>query len=104
LEVRQHVPQKEVLVGKTPTIIPITDLRQDAAKVLRRVRDSKEPVFITQRGRAAAVLLSAEAYDKAERDREILRLLARGEKEIAAGEGLELDAVLAEADALLGED
>jgi prevent-host-death family protein len=91
-------------MAKVPSIVPITDLRQDAASVLRRVRDSREPVFITQRGRAAAVIMSAEAYEKGERDREILRLLARGEKEIAAGEGHDLDDVLAEADALLRED
>lgn len=88
---------------KVPTIIPITDLRQDAATVLRRVRESREPVVITQRGRAAAIMMSAEAYERAEHDRELLRLLARGEKEIAAGKGHGLDAVLAEADALLGE-
>jgi prevent-host-death family protein len=90
-------------MSKVPQIIPITDLRQDAATVLRRVRDSKEPVVITQRGRAAAVMMSAEAYERAEHDRELLRLLARGEKEIAAGKGHSLDAVLAEADALLAE-
>jgi len=88
---------------KVPTIIPITDLRQDAATVLRQVRESKEPVVITQRGRAAAVMMSAEAYARAEQERELLRLLARGEKEIAAGKGYGLDAVLAEADALLAE-
>ena len=90
-------------MGKVPTIIPITDLRQDAATVLRRVRNSNEPVVITQRGRAAAVIMSAEAYERSEHDRELLRLLARGEKEIAAGKGYSLDAVLAEADALLAE-
>ena len=91
-------------MGKVPCIIPITDLRQDAASVLRHVKEAKEPVFITQRGRAAAVMLSAEAYERGERDRELLRLLARGEKEIAAGKGYDLDAVLAEADAVLRED
>ena len=88
-------------MGRVPNIIPVTDLRQDAASVLRRVRDSKEPFFITQRGRAAAVMVSAEVYERAEHDRELLRLLARGEKEIAAGKGVGLAAVLAEADALL---
>jgi len=47
--------------------------------------------------------MSAEAYERSERDRELLRLLARGEKEIAARTGHSLDAVLAEADALLAE-
>ena len=90
-------------MAKVPTIIPITDLRQGAATVLRQVRESKEPVVITQRGRAAAIMMSAEAYERSERDRELLRLLARGEKEIAARKGHSLDAVLAEADALLAE-
>ena len=60
--------------------------------------------MITQRGRAAAVLLSVEAYERSERDRELLRLLARGEKEIETAEGYDLDSVLAEADALLAEE
>jgi len=91
-------------MAKVPNIIPVTDLRQDAASVLRRVRASKHPVVITQRGRAAAVLLSTEAYERAEHDLQLLRLLARGDKEIAAGKGFDLDAILADADALLAED
>jgi len=90
-------------MGKLMDIIPISDLRQDAAKVLKQVKDSREPVVITQRGRAAAVMLSVEAFEQAERDRELLRLLAKGEKEIEAGEGYDLDNVLAEADALLAD-
>ena len=91
-------------MGKVPNIIPITDLRQDAAGVVKRVRASKEPVFITQRGRTAAVLVSSESYEKSEHDLELLRLLAQGDKEIAAGKGYDLDAVLAELDSLLAED
>ena len=91
-------------MGKLLNIIPVSDLRQDAAKVLKRVKDSREPVVITQRGRAAAVMLSVEAFEQSERDRELLRLLAKGEREIEAGEGHDLDSVLAEADALLSEE
>lgn len=87
---------------KVPEIIPVTDLRQDAAAALKRVRASKQPLVITQRGRAAAVMLSVEAYEKAEHERQLLQLLARGEKEIAVGRGYDLDEVLNEADALLG--
>jgi prevent-host-death family protein len=91
-------------MGKLLNIIPVSDLRQDAAKVLKRVKDSREPVVITQRGRAAAVMLSVEAFEQSERDRELLRLLAKGDREIEAGEGHDLDSVLAEADALLAEE
>ncbi len=89
---------------RMPEIIPVTDLRQNAAGALRRVRASKQPVVITQRGRAAAIMLSVEAYERAEHERRILMLLARGEQEIAAGEGYLLEAVLREADALLSDE
>ena len=85
-------------MGKLLNILPVSDLRQHTAEILKKLRDNNEPVIITQRGRAAAVMISVEAYEKAEHDKEILRLLARGEKEIEAGEGHDLDTVLAEAD------
>ena len=91
-------------MAKIPTMIPVSDLRQDAARVLRDVNESAEPLFITQRGRATAVLMSLDAYQRAESERELLSTLARGEKEIAAGGGHKLAEVLAEAEALLAED
>jgi len=89
---------------KVPEVIPITDLRQDAAEVLKRLRKGKEPIVISQRGRAAAVLLSIEEYERARQEREILELLAQGDKEIAMGAGHELQDVMAEADPILAED
>lgn len=86
---------------KIPSIVPITDLRQGATALVKRVSTSREPVFITQRGRASAVMVSIEEYEHTQHELELLRLLARGEKEIEAGKGFELDAVLAETDALL---
>ncbi len=89
---------------KVPVIIPVTDLRQDAAATLKRVRTSRQPVVVTQRGRAAAILLSVEAYEDREHERELLLLLARGEREIAEGKGHDLASVLAEADRLLAAE
>jgi prevent-host-death family protein len=89
---------------KLPEVIPVTDLRQAAAAALRKVRSSKQPLIITQRGRATAVMLSIEAFEQAEHERQLLRLLARGEREIAAGRGYDLEAVLREADALLAQE
>jgi prevent-host-death family protein len=91
-------------MGKLLNIIPVSDLRQDAAKVLKKLRNTKEPLIITQRGRAAAVMIGVDAYEKSEHEKELLRLLARGEREIEIGEGYDLDIVLAEADSLLTKD
>ena len=91
-------------MSAVPNIIPISDLRQDAAGVIKRAAASDEPVFITQRGRASAVLVSSTAYQRTQRELEILRVLARGEAEIAAGVGHDLDDVLVEARMLLARD
>jgi prevent-host-death family protein len=86
---------------ESPAIYPITDLRQDATRLVGKVCESGRPAFITQRGRAAAVLMSLDAYEKTQRELAILRILATGEAESARGEGVELDDVLAEARAKL---
>ena len=91
-------------MGTITNIIPVSDLRQDAARILRQLREKREPLIITQRGRAAAVMVDVEAYERFENEKELLRLLAKGEREIAAGEGYDLDTVLAEADSLLARD
>ncbi len=91
-------------MARVPQIIPVSDLRQDVADVLRRVKQAREPVVITQRGRAAAVMLSVNQYERGEEERQILRALVRGEREIEAGKGYDLDSVLAEAEALLASD
>jgi hypothetical protein len=45
-------------------------------------------------------MVSMEVYEHTLHELEVLRLLARGEKEIETGKGYDLDAVLSEADSL----
>ena len=84
-----------------PNIVPISELRQDASSIVKEASATGDPVFITQHGRASAVLLSAGAYERTQRELEILRILAQGEADIQAGVGYDIDVVMAEADALL---
>jgi len=91
-------------MGKLAKIIPVSDLRQDAAKLLKQLKNNNDPLIITQRGRATAVIIGVDAYEKSEHEKELLRLLAKGDREIEMGEGYDLDAVLAEADDLLTKD
>ncbi len=99
-----YAPTEVRSMATLPTIIPISDLRQDTAGVIKRVVASDEPVVITQRGRATAVLVSADAYERSQHENEILRALARGDAEIAAGVGRDAEDVMAEARALLSSE
>lgn len=91
-------------MSKLPSIVPVTDLRQNASEVLKQAAESNEPIVITQRGRATAVLLSKQEYDRTQNEFEILRLLVKGEQEIKAEKGYDLEDVLREADDLLQEE
>lgn len=79
------------------TIIPITDLQRQAAKILSDVNKSSEPIIITQRGRPAAVLLSAKRYAEIEEDLaefddlELEHLIEQGLRAKAAGNTISLD-------------
>lgn len=90
-------------MARVPVILPVSDLRQGAADVLGQLRRTRQPVFITQRGRAAAVLVSIESYERTERELEILKRIARGEKEVRSGKGHDIDDVMADAEALLSK-
>ncbi len=91
-------------MNKVPKIVPVTDLRVDAAVILKQLQSSDEPFIITQRGRATAILFSINAYEKNQNEKEILKLLAVGEKEILEGKGHTLESVLKEADGLLKDE
>lgn len=45
--------------------VTVTDLQRRAAEVINSLRE--DPVFISQRGRPAAVIVTVEAYEQMER-------------------------------------
>ena len=75
-------------------IIPVSDLQRQAAQIFSDVNKSSEPIIITQRGRPAAVLLSAKRYAEIEEDLaefddlEVEYLIALSEQAKAKGDVL----------------
>lgn len=90
-------------MGKLSNTIPVGELTHDAENILDSLKRYDDPLFITQRGRAAAVIIGIDAYEKSEKEKAMLRLLVEGNREIETGQGVDLDTVLNEADHLLGK-
>ena len=44
-------------------ILPVTTVKKNLLKLLRRVQEENEPLVITKDGKAAGVLLSPEEYE-----------------------------------------
>lgn len=47
----------------TVRMVTVADLRARMAELLAQVQQAHEPVYVTQRGQARAVLLAVEEYD-----------------------------------------
>jgi PHD/YefM family antitoxin component YafN of YafNO toxin-antitoxin module len=90
-------------MGRTDSIT-VAELGKDAAAIVERARRSVDPLVLTSGGQAAAVILGIEAYQQGEYQRELLLRLLKGEQQIAAGIGHDLDVVMAEAEAICRVD
>ncbi len=72
----------------TRDIQPVTEFRANAAQFIEQVRETGEPVILTQHGRSAAVLLDVGTYESMLEEIELLRDVRQAEDQIAAGKGL----------------
>lgn len=63
----------------------VTELKRHATKIIGAAQRSKQPVLITQHGRAAAYLVDAESYEAMALRTELLEGIARGERAIEEG-------------------
>lgn len=89
---------------RIPKFVPITDLRSDAAAVLRAVQEGEEPIVIMQRSHAAAVMISVDTYERMVYEREVLGILAKGESEIRSAQGVSVDDLLAELKGMVSKE
>ena len=77
----------------------MTDLQRQASQIINNMSDSDEPVIITQRGRTAAVLLTAKRYAEIEADLkrldelELLEIIEKSRQDIAEKKTLSQDEV-----------
>jgi prevent-host-death family protein len=78
--------------------VSVTELRQNAGRVLRRACGSNQPIVVTEKGKPQAVLLSLSAYGdlRSDRERALLRSILRGRREIQAGRSHSVDEVLSD--------
>ena len=64
---------------------PISYLKANAAEVLAQLAESREPLLITQNGEAKAVMQDVASYEQTQETLALLKLLALGQQDVAAG-------------------
>jgi prevent-host-death family protein len=81
---------------------PLSAFRANAAGFLDQVRTSKRPLVLTQHGKSTAVVLDVEQYEALMDEIEIIRDIRQAKAEMARGEGISHDELVAELRARLG--
>jgi len=69
-------------------IEPVTTLKTRSAELIRRARDTGQPIVITQNGKATAVLQDVESFERQRKALLLLRYLTQAEDEIRSGKGV----------------
>ena len=64
---------------------PISYLKANAAEVLSHLAEQREPMVITQNGEAKAVLQDVASFEETQETLAILKILALGNQDVAAG-------------------
>ncbi len=64
---------------------PISYLKANAAEVLAQLTVQREPLVITQNGEAKAVLQDVASFEETQETLALLKLLALGNQDVAAG-------------------
>lgn len=77
-------------------IISLSDFRKKSAGYIQEIRSRGRPLVLTQNGHSAAILMSPEAFERFQYERDLFAAVARGEKELAQGEGIPHEQVFGE--------
>jgi len=75
---------------------PLSAFRANAAGFLDQVRATKRPLVLTQHGKSAAVVLDVDQYEALVDEIELIRDIRQAKEELARGEGIPHDEVVAE--------
>jgi prevent-host-death family protein len=64
---------------------PISYLKANAAEVLSHLAEQRKPLVITQNGEAKAVLQDVASFEETQETLAMLKILALGNQDVAAG-------------------
>lgn len=74
-------------------IVPLSDIKVNPGKIVRRTSESHRPILLTNRGRGVAVMQSIEDYEQAEEEKAFMRAVVEGLSDLDNQRELNLDDV-----------
>lgn len=100
----ERLIEHEVAVGRarlSEDLTPISDFRLRTAELVDKVRNTKRPIILTQRGRSAAVLEDIREYERRTERLELLESILAGLRAAEQGDVVPHAKAMAELDKVL---
>ena len=66
-------------------IKPISYLKANAAQILEQLAETREPMIITQRGEAKAIIQDMASYEETQETLALLKIVALGDRQVEGG-------------------
>jgi len=82
-------------------LTPISDFRVHAAEIMARVKKTRRPVILTQRGRSTAVLEDVREYERRAERLDLLEAILEGLRAAERGQVVSHTKAMAELDKVL---
>ena len=82
-------------------LVPVNELRSNLASLLKQVDETGRPIVITQRGKAAAILIHPSDLDELNEQRELVQKVLRGISESEGGDLVDESDLWSEVEELL---
>ena len=74
-------------------VVPLTDLKINPGKVIRRATEAGQPVLLTRRGRGVAVVQGLSEYERDQEERAFMRAVMEGLLDLEAGRETDIEGV-----------
>jgi len=76
-------------------IVPLTDMKVNPGKVVKRTNESHRPILLTSRGRGVAVVQSLDDFEQAEEEKAFMRAIVEGFNDLDNKREISIDAAKA---------
>jgi prevent-host-death family protein len=72
-------------------IEPLSEFRKKSADFIKRLKEEKQPIILTQHGKSAAVLMDVSEYERFTRKMEMLEDLLEAKQQVEQGKTHSMD-------------
>jgi prevent-host-death family protein len=87
-------PLRSPAMRYSTQIKPISYVKANAAEIIAQMRETGDPIIITQNGEATAVLQDIVSYEATQETLAMLQIIGQGRADISAGRSKPFQAVI----------